>query len=240
MEKSAAIMAASMFWSTTSGAAKACSNGTSRSGTTISTTACACCGLAIDTHLITAHYALPLLIERPGGPAGRSHRRHPRLQRDALPAVGLLRSLQGRGRPHQLGARQGSGEAWLHGFIDHARLDALRNDARTLQRHRGDMEGRRSPSSRISRFRKRRASSAVLLRRLLPTTTRRAGTASRCRAGRSPRNTASTTSTARGRIAGGILSRCARRESRPMLPAIGEVGGRAFPSRPSQVLPTKE
>ena len=30
-------------------------------------TACACCGWAIDTHLITAHHALPLLIERPGG-----------------------------------------------------------------------------------------------------------------------------------------------------------------------------
>ena len=34
---------------------------------TTSRTACACCGSAIDTHLITAHYALPLLIERPGG-----------------------------------------------------------------------------------------------------------------------------------------------------------------------------
>jgi NAD(P)-dependent dehydrogenase (short-subunit alcohol dehydrogenase family) len=34
--------------------------------------------LGIDTHLITAHYALPLLIE-PGRPACRSHRRHSRV-----------------------------------------------------------------------------------------------------------------------------------------------------------------
>ena len=64
---SAPSRAGSTSSSTTSGAARSCSNGTSRSGTTISRTACACCASAIDTHLITAHHALPLLIERPGG-----------------------------------------------------------------------------------------------------------------------------------------------------------------------------
>jgi hypothetical protein len=28
---------------------------------------CGCCACAIDTHLITSHFALPLLIRRPGG-----------------------------------------------------------------------------------------------------------------------------------------------------------------------------
>ena len=37
--------------------------------------------LAIDTHLITSHYALPLLIARPGGLRGRGHRRDGRVQR---------------------------------------------------------------------------------------------------------------------------------------------------------------
>ena len=38
--------------------------------------------LGIDTHLITADFALPLLIERPGGAAGRSDRRHRRYNAD--------------------------------------------------------------------------------------------------------------------------------------------------------------
>ena len=37
--------------------------------------------LAIDTHLITAHFALPLLIQGPRRASRRSHRRNRRLQR---------------------------------------------------------------------------------------------------------------------------------------------------------------
>ena len=37
--------------------------------------------LAVDTHLITSHHLLPLLIDRPGGLVGRGHRRHHGLQR---------------------------------------------------------------------------------------------------------------------------------------------------------------
>ena len=59
--------AASTCWSTTSGAASSCSSGTRRSGSTTSTTGCGCCASAIDTHLITSHFALPLLIRQPGG-----------------------------------------------------------------------------------------------------------------------------------------------------------------------------
>ena len=53
--------------------------------------------LAIDTHLITSHFALPLLIRRPGGLRGRDDRRHARVQRAHLPAVDLLRPGQGVG-----------------------------------------------------------------------------------------------------------------------------------------------
>ena len=55
--------------------------------------------LAIDTHLITSHHLLPLLV----GPAGRAarggHRRNGRLQRHPLPALRVLRPGQGGGEP---------------------------------------------------------------------------------------------------------------------------------------------
>ena len=55
--------------------------------------------LAIDTHLVTSHHLLPLLIDQARRPARRGHRRHHRLQRDALPDLGVLRPRQGRGEP---------------------------------------------------------------------------------------------------------------------------------------------
>ena len=51
-------------------------SGTRRSGSTTSPTACGILRLAIDTHLITSHSLLPLLIDRPRRPARRGHRRH--------------------------------------------------------------------------------------------------------------------------------------------------------------------
>ena len=59
--------AASTCSSTTSGAASSCSSGTRRCGSTTSRTGCGWCAWAIETHLITSHHALPLLIARPGG-----------------------------------------------------------------------------------------------------------------------------------------------------------------------------
>ena len=53
--------------STTSGAASGCSSGTRRCGSTTSPTGLRLLRLAVDTHLITSHFALPLLIRRPGG-----------------------------------------------------------------------------------------------------------------------------------------------------------------------------
>ena len=53
--------------------------------------------LAVDTHLITAHHALPLMIARPGG--GR--------------------------HTHGVGARQGSCGLWSLGGLHNAGVDAL-------------------------------------------------------------------------------------------------------------------
>ena len=64
---SATSAAGSTSWSTTSGAASGCSSGTRRSGSTTSANGLRLLRQGIDTHLITAHHALPLLIARPGG-----------------------------------------------------------------------------------------------------------------------------------------------------------------------------
>ena len=71
--------------------------------------------LAVDTHLITAHYALPLHDREAGRPPGRGDRRHGGVQCRPLPPVGVLRSRQDGGDPHGLGARQGSRAAWRDG-----------------------------------------------------------------------------------------------------------------------------
>ena len=52
----------------------------------------------VDTHAITSHFALPLLIRDAGRPGRRGDRRDRRVQRHELPRVVLLRPRQG-GRP---------------------------------------------------------------------------------------------------------------------------------------------
>ena len=64
---SAEIRDGSTCWSTTSGAARTSSRGTSRCGSTSLEDGLRLLRLAVDTHIITSHHALPLLIERPGG-----------------------------------------------------------------------------------------------------------------------------------------------------------------------------
>ena len=93
--------------------------------------------LAIDTHIITSHFALPLLIRRPGGlvvEIGDGTRAY---NDDALPAVGLLRPGEGVGEPArvQLGARAGT--ARVHRRGAHPGLDPLRGDAGALRGDRG-------------------------------------------------------------------------------------------------------
>ena len=50
--------------------------------------------LAIDTHLITSHFALPLLIRRPGGLVVEMTDGTREYNADALPPVGVLRPRQ--------------------------------------------------------------------------------------------------------------------------------------------------
>ena len=174
--------------------------------------------LALDTHLITSHYALPLLLDA-RRPRGGDDRRDGRLQRRPLPGQPVLRPGQGRGDPHGLGSGAG---AWRtrHRRRPHARLAALGGDARALRRHRGELaRGDRVPhfciseSPRVCRPRRGRAGRRP--------GRRAAGTGSRSPAAGSPRSMASRTPTARGRTAGATSSRC----SEAGLPA-GDAGYR--------------
>ena len=135
--------------------------------------------LAIDTHLITSHFALPLLIRRPGGLVVEMTDGTLRVQRGQLPAVDLLRPGQDRGDPARVRAGARARAARLHRGGADARLDALGDDARALRRHRGQLaRRRRSGAARTSsRSPRRRASSAARSPRWPPTPTCTAGTA---------------------------------------------------------------
>ena len=136
--------------STTSGAARSCSSGTSRSGSTTSTTGCGLLRLAIDTHLITSHFALPLLIREPGGlvveMTDGTREYNDENYRVAAsttwrsPAVIRLAFAQSRGaRP-----------ARVHGGRPDPGLDALGDDARELPGDRGELARRGRGSTRTS------------------------------------------------------------------------------------------
>ena len=95
--------------------------------------------LAIDTHLITSHFALSLLIRRRGGLVVEIDRRHARLQRSQLPPVDVLRPRQDGRDPARVRAGAGARAARLRGGRADAGLDALGDDARHLRRHRADV-----------------------------------------------------------------------------------------------------
>ena len=61
--------------------------------------------LGIDTHLITSHCLLPLLVARPGGLLVEITDGTTEYNADELPAVGLLRPGQDRGEPARLQPR---------------------------------------------------------------------------------------------------------------------------------------
>ncbi len=63
--------------------------------------------LGVETHLITSHFALPLLIREPGGLVVEMTDGTPRLQRRQLPQLGVLRPREDLGDPPRLlaGAR---------------------------------------------------------------------------------------------------------------------------------------
>ena len=160
--------------------------------------------LAVETHLITSHHALPLLIRRPGRAGGGDDRRHRRVQRRELPGVGLLRPGQDGGAAAGLEPGPRAGRLRRHRRRADPGLDALGDDARALRRHRGDL-ARGARSARCSRRTRTRGTSASPRRpaspagrwpRWPPTRTWPAGTRRRCRRASSPGSTASPTSTA--------------------------------------------
>ena len=61
--------------------------------------------LGVDTHAITSHFALPLLIETPGGLVVEVNDGTDEYNADQLPGLVLLRPRQGGGRAHGLRAR---------------------------------------------------------------------------------------------------------------------------------------
>ena len=134
--------------------------------------------LAIDTHLITSHFALPLLIRRPGGLVvemtdgtleyNAANYRLSTFYDLAKTAVA----------PARVRAGQGARAARLHRRRADAGLDALGDDARHLRGHRGRTGARRRSGARTSsRSPRPRASSAARSPRSPPTrsSTRRNG-----------------------------------------------------------------
>ena len=208
--------AASTCSSTTSGAPSTCSSGTRRSGSTTSSDGLRLLRLAIDTHLITSHHALPLLVRRPGGlvvevtdGTADYNADHYRDLRCSTTSPRRRRSAwRGRwrrsSRPHG-GTAVALTPGWMRSeeMLEHPRRRARRTGAT------------RPSARRTSASPRRRASSAARSRRSPPTPTRRAGTASRCRAASSRRSTASPTSTARGPTAGATWSRSSSARARP-------------------------
>ena len=183
--------------------------------------------LALDTHLITSHYALPKL--RPGGlvvemtdGTAEYNATHYRVNLFYdLAKTAIIRMAWGLAQ--ELGDERDRGRA-------DARLAALGDDARAPRRDRGQLA--RVARSRTSASPSRRASSAAPSPPWPPTRTSTAGPASRSPAASSRRSTASPTSTAPARTAGATWSRSRRRACPPTTPATAE--SRASAARTSR------
>ena len=68
--------------------------------------------LGIETHLVTSHYLLPLLVAQPGGLLVEVTDGYRRLQRAALPHLGVLRPRQAEREPSGLLARSRTWPPW--------------------------------------------------------------------------------------------------------------------------------
>ena len=208
--------AGSTCWSTTSGAASSWPSGTRRCGSTTSTSGLRMLRLAIDTHLITSHFALALLIRRPGGLVVEMTDGTREYNADALPALGVLRPGQDVGHPARVRAGQGARAARLHRRGADAGLDALGDDARDLRGHRGQLARRRRAGTRTSpRSPRARASWAARSPPSPPTRTSTAATAARSPPAAWRASTASPTSTAPSPTAGATWSRSRTRACPP-------------------------
>ena len=198
--------------------------------------------LAIDTHLITAHYALPLLIARPGGllvevtdGTAEYNADHYRLSSSTISPRSADRAWHGR-MQSDLAPHGATAVAITPGWMrSEQMLDSLQGEPKRT----GAMRPR---SRRTSSSPKRPASSGARWPRWLPTPSGHAGTASRCRAAGWQRSMASPISTARGRTAGATCRRSSSPESRRMRPVIAEAAlpQFTFTTAPSQLLSSVE
>ena len=161
----------------------------------------------VETHLITSHHALPLLLRDPAASSSRS----PTARRSTTPATtasALFYDLAKTSLIRLAWARPGGRAARRDGRRADAGLAALGVDARALRRDGGGLAPRGPSARRTSASPRAHCSSAARSPRSPPIPTSRAGTGSRCRAAGSPRSTASRTPTARARTAGATSSRC--------------------------------
>ncbi len=74
--------------------------------------------LGLETHLITNHFALPLLIRQRGRARGRDDRRNARVQRRELPQLDVLRPGEDGDRS---GSGSGSGRSWRRTAVRRSR-----------------------------------------------------------------------------------------------------------------------
>ena len=161
--------------------------------------------LAVDTHLITSHYLLPLLVERPGGLLVEVTDGTTDYNASTLPDLRVLRPGQGGGEPARLlaGPRARRRTAATAVALTPG-LAALGDDARqpsasprtTGARRCSARPERAERAARLRSVRVARATSAGRSPRWRPTPIAPAGTSSRSPPGSSPPSTASPTSTA--------------------------------------------
>ena len=171
--------------------------------------------LAIDTHLITSHYALPLLIRRPGGLVVEVTDGTAAYNADHYRVSMFYDLAKTSVDPPRLGAGAGARAARRHRGRPHAGLDALRGDARALRRRRGQLARRHRAHAALLHLRDAPLRRPRRRRARRPTPTWRAGTGSRCPAAGSRRSTASPTSTAPSPTAGATWSRSSSARARP-------------------------
>ena len=163
--------------------------------------------LAVDTHAITSHFAIPLLIKTPGGLVVEVTDGTDEYNADQLPGLVLLRPGQGVGESNGVRAGARAEAARSDGRLAHSRLAAIGVHARGVRRHRSELARRDGAGPALRHFREsgvrrsgRRGARAGSRRR-------RAGTDSRCPADSSRRSTDSPISTAASPMPGDTSSK---------------------------------
>ena len=159
---SAASSGGSTFSSTTSGAPNGSRvgrpTGIRRSGSSTCRKGLRILRLGIETHLVTSHYLLPLLVAQPGGLLVEVTDGTADYNESPLPDFGVLRPRQAERESPCLFARPRTRALQRYGRGDHAGVAAFRNDAGQFRRHgselarRAGRQGRRSVQG-AARFR---------------------------------------------------------------------------------------